>query len=188
MTMKSGVIAFLRILADEVADEIPNSNERHLPHGNKQLVFLMYQDNERRYSRSACTQSHFYQTWKEFAGNIKCRRSHGFTVCDTCTQFKEKLLSVARCTGKEREREVLRKGFGNHLLQVRTERAEYRMVQTMSTERPNEVLSVIIDGADQAKFALPRLPTQTKREGGHGMKQKVTGVLFHGSVLRQDLL
>lgn len=50
------------------------------------------------------------------------------------------------------------------------------------------MLSVIIDGADQAKFALPRFPTQTKREGGHGMKQKVTGVLFHGSVLRQDLL
>lgn len=55
MTMKSGVIAFLRILADEVADEIPNSNERHLPHGNKELVFLIYQDNERIYSRSACT-------------------------------------------------------------------------------------------------------------------------------------
>lgn len=187
-TMKSGVIAFLRVLADEVADEIPNSNERHLPHGSKKLVFLLYQDNELRYSRQACNQSHFYRTWKEHAANIKCRRSHGFTVCDTCTQFKEKLQSLARITGQEIERDVVGKRFGNHLRQIRSERAEYRLVQTMSTERPNHFLSVIIDGADQAKFGLPRFPTQTKRETGNVMKQKVTGVLFHGAVLRQDLL
>lgn len=134
--MKSGAIAFLRVFADEVADEIPNCNERHLPHGNKQLVYLLY-DNEDRYSRKACNPSHFYQTWKIYVLHIKCRRSHGFTVCDACTQFKAKLQSLARIRGYDRERSVLKREFANHLQQIRSERAEYRIVQTIATENPN---------------------------------------------------
>lgn len=61
-------------------------------------------------------------------------------------------------------------------------------MQTKAIENPKEVLSVIIDGADQAKFAQPRFPTNTKRETGNAMKQKVTGVLFHGGVNRGELL
>lgn len=57
-----------------------------------------------------------------------------------------------------------------------------------SIEKPKEVLSVIIDGADRAKFALSRFPTLTKRETGNAMKQKVNGVLFHGGAITGDFL
>lgn len=112
-TMKSGVVAFLRVIADEVADELPNCNERHLPHGNKNIVFLLYQENERRYSRHPCQQSHFYHVWKEFVPHIKCRRNHGFTVCDTCTHFKERLEGIGRLPGHEKERCVLKRVSAN---------------------------------------------------------------------------
>lgn len=109
-------------------------------------------------------------------------------VCDTCTAFKEKLERLARVTGHDREKSLLKKGFNKHLKMIHEERSEYRLVQTLAVENPREVHSVFIDGADQAKFALSRFTTIKKRETGLAMKQKVTGVLFHGGVLRQDFL
>lgn len=188
LTKKTAVIAFFRTLADEVADEIPNKDERHLPHGNKRVVFALYKDNESRYGREPCSASHFYSTWKLFASHIKCRRNHGFTVCDTCTLFKERLMSLARILGCEKQRQNRKKNFANHLNHVISERAEYRRVQMEATDRPNDVLSVIIDGADQAKFGLPRFHTQTKMETGQSLKQKVTGVCFHGVLQRKDFV
>lgn len=58
----------------------------------------------------------------------------------------------------------------------------------MAAEQPNRFMSVIIDGADQAKFALPRFPQSSKRETVQALQQKVIGVLFHGSVRRSDFL
>lgn len=185
---KKSVVAFLQILADEVGDELPNRRERHLPHGNKNVVYLLYHENERKYSQNPCNSSHFYQVWKKYVPHIKCRRNHGFTVCDTCTHFKERLQRLARVEVHKTERTALKKGFDTHLKHICAERTEYRMVQNMAREKPKEVLSVIIDGADQAKFGLPRFPTQTKRETGDAVKQKVTGVLFHSGLLRQDFL
>lgn len=96
---KSGVLAFLRILADEILDEMPNKFERHLPHGNKQAVFLLYQNNEARYGRVPCQASFFYRVWKDLLPHIKCLRSHSFIVCDACVQFKTKLQDMARIPG-----------------------------------------------------------------------------------------
>ena len=114
-TMKSAVIAFLKSLADDIADEIPNSSDRHLPHGNKLLVYSLYQENERRYGCRSCKTAHFYSVWKEFCPLIKCRKRHGFSLCDQCTSFKEKLLSLARQPGFDAERKELKNDFRSHL-------------------------------------------------------------------------
>ena len=187
-TKKSSVISFLRALADDLGDEMPHSIERHLPHGNKYLVYTLFGENEGMYGRRACSSSHFYETWKRYASHIKCRRRHGFSVCDTCTSFKEGLLSIARKTGYEKSREKLKKGFRAHLQQIHSERAEYRLIESKAIERPQEILSVIIDGADQAKFGLPRFYTTTKRDTGKALKQKFTGVCYHGALSGQDFV
>ena len=109
LTKKSSVISFLRALADDLGDEMPHSIERHLPHGNKYLVYMLFRENEGMYGRQACSSSHFYETWKLYASHIKCRRRHGFSVCDTCTSFKEGLLSIARKTRYENLEKNLRK-------------------------------------------------------------------------------
>lgn len=119
---------------------------------------------------------------------MKCLRRHGFTACDTCVNFKEQLVTVARVLSKEKDRISLKERFHRHLKMVQYEISEYRRIQTLSTEQPKKYLSVIIDGADQAKFGLPRFPQTTKRETGHSLKQKVTGIVFHGAISRQDFV
>lgn len=42
-TMKSAIISFFHILANETCDEVPHKPERHLPHGRKTTVFQLYQ-------------------------------------------------------------------------------------------------------------------------------------------------
>lgn len=185
---KAGIIAFLNILADKVSDEMPNKSERHLPYGNKIIVYALYRDNEVIFGRQAAESSFFYHTWKHFLSHIKCMKHHGFTVCDTCVMLKSNLQRLAPVLGAEKERGLIKKQLHQHLDLITFERAEYRRVRSMATEQPNRVLSVIIDGADQAKFALPRFPQSTKRETGKALKQKVTGVLFHGSLRRTDFL
>lgn len=119
---------------------------------------------------------------------LKCRRSHEFSKCDDCVQLKSKLQSIARVPGKERERDKLKKTLATHLISMLLERAEYRRIQTLASEHPNEILAVIIDGADQAKFGVPRLGEISKKDSGLALKQKVTGVLFHGGLSRQDFV
>lgn len=185
---KSGITSFIRILADAMCDEIPHKNERHLPHGNKRLVYLLYKHNEHRYARQPSQESFFYRVWKQFMPHVKCLRRHCFTACDTCVMFKEKLQDMARVPSRDREREVLRNQFNQHLKLVQLERAEYRHIQTLAAEKPKDYLPVIIDGADQAKFGLPRFPQATKRETGRALKQKVTGIVFHEGLSRQDFV
>lgn len=184
----SHIIAFLRTLADEIADEIPNSNHRHLPHGTKKLVFVLYFETEKLSGREPCTASHFYRAWKTYLPSIRCRRNHGFSCCDTCISFKERLLGLARVPSAARERNIVMSGFRQHLKTIRLERAEYARVRALATEQPNANLSVIIDGADQQKFSLPKFAVTGKRETGSAMKQKVTGVLFHGCLEKNDFL
>ncbi len=60
-------------------------------------------------------------------------------------------------------------------------------------ENPGKFLSVIIDGADQSKFGIPRFLEKCKSEAGYSLKQKLTGVLstvdlHHQSSLRTSPL
>lgn len=84
---------------------------------------------------------------------------HGFSVCDTCIGFKERLLILLTLSGQEKERKEVLNEFTRHLNFVRRERAEYTRIRTAAAEQPNRILSIIIDGADQAKLALPKLGT-----------------------------
>ncbi len=187
-TFESSVVSFLITLADEVGDSMPNSIERHLPHRNKKLVYVLYCESERTKQDRFCTRSHFYRTWKALAPHIKCRKAHAFSICDTCISFSDRLMHLARKSSRDREREHLLKGFRSHLREVKLERAEYARNRLNAAERPGEVLSVIIDGADQTKFGIPRFIEKSKSESGHAIKQKITGVLFHSGLRKDDFM
>ena len=45
---------------------------------------------------------------------------------------------------------------------------------------PSDVMSLVIDGADQSAFGLPYFVTVTKDTKGHALKVKLVGVLEHG--------
>ncbi len=88
-------------------------------------------------------------------------------------------MQLARKAERDRERDLLLRGFRNHLKDVKQERAEYGLNRTQAIECPGDAFSVIIDGADQAKFGIPRFTEKSKSESGYSIKHKMTGVLFH---------
>ncbi len=185
---ESSIVAFLHILADEVGDEMPHNVERHLPHRSKKIVYALYCESQRDLQEPSCNRSHFYNTWRSLVSHIKCRKSHTFAVCDTCISFRERLTQIARKTSRDEERSELLKGFRCHLRSIKLERAEYARHRIEAMERPAKVLSVIIDGADQSKFGIPQFAEKSKSEAGNAIKQKITGVLFHGGLGRGEFL
>lgn len=187
-TKSSFVVAFLNILADEVADEIPNRRERHLPHGNKKIVYSLYHEGELDFGRTPCRESHFYKTWRIMVPHIRCRRNHGFSTCDDCVMYKERLQELARSHKDRSTRKEHLRQFQQHLRIMRLERAEYARTRVMASEQSAEVLSVIIDGADQSNFTILKFAVKAKSDTGLAMPQKVTGVIFHGALSREDFL
>ncbi len=71
---------------------------------------------------------------------------------------------------------------------MKLERAEYAGNRLWAIEHPETVLSVIIDGADRSKFGIPRFRDKSKSESGYSIKQKITGVLFHNGLGKEDFL
>ncbi len=97
-------------------------------------------------------------------------------------------MGLARRPSKDRERDQVLNGFRRHLRQVKLERAEYSRNRMKTIENPGKFLSVIIDGADQSKFGIPRFLEKSKSEAGYSLKQKLTGVLFHGGLAPSEFL
>ena len=185
----SQVMTFLTELADAMADELPNAAERHLPHGNKNIVYSFYCERSLALGHEPCTKPYFYSIWRKHRSYVKCRRQHSFSCCDTCIMFKERLIRLSNSVSfSSKERADVMNGFRRHLKFIRNERATYALHCLKPLKEGSKSLSVIIDGADQSKFGLPRFPTTGKRETGISMKQKVTGVLFHKAVGGEDFL
>ena len=185
-TKQIGIIAFLNKLVELVGDSMSHSRERHLPHKCKKLVYLLYYDEEVSQGRRPGTASSFYATWKKFVPHIKCVRAHTFETCDACITFRDNQMLIIRGRIVGDTKASLISAFNRHISDVKQQRAEYRRVRQMAFDRPGDVLSVIIDGADQAKFGLPRFVDKSKNERGHALKQKVTGVLFHHGLVSSD--
>ncbi len=182
------VVAFLHTLADEVSDEMPHNQERHLPHRNKRIVYLLYCESMKNRQENFCSRSHFYSVWKHLIPHIKCRKTHAFSICDTCILFRDRLMALARRPSRDRERQQTLNGFRAHLRQIKLERAEYARNRMKAMDNPSKVLSVIVDGADQSKFGIPRFLEKSKSEKGYSIKQKLIGVLFHGGLGGTDFL
>ena len=185
----SQVMAFLTELADAMADEYPNSSERHLPHGTKDIVYSFYCERACKIGQNPCTKPYFYKIWRSFRAHIKCRRKHNFSCCDTCIMYKERLVRLSNAVSfTSIERSRVMKRFKAHLDFIRNERAIYARHTLQPLHSEAKALSVIIDGADQSKFGLPQFPTKGKREYGMSMKQKITGVLFHNAIGAEEFL
>ena len=185
----SQVMSFLTFLANAIADEIPNSSERHLPHSSKKIVYGLYIEHCLSIGNEPCKPAYFYRIWSTYRSGIKCRRSHGFSVCDTCLMYKERLESLSNIASlSSNERVRVRNGFSSHLKYVRNERAAYSYNKLRPLDQNERAISVIIDCADQKNYCLPRFPINSKRETGIAIKQKVAEALFHNAVSGRDFL
>jgi hypothetical protein len=74
----------------------------------------------------------------------------------------------------------LRAEYSKHLAFVQRERRAYKICKNLAKQHPDKYLSVVIDGADQAKYKLPYAREKSKETGTHKIKSHVFGLMAHG--------
>ena len=89
--------------------------------------------------------------WRERCNNIKVRKVMRFSVCAVCDKWRVAMYNAKAMS--------LRKTLADeqrvHLADVRLERQAYWRKRQAARDDPSSCLSLIIDGADQAKYKFP---------------------------------
>jgi hypothetical protein len=122
----------------------------------------------------------FYSVWQDKTNrldNYCCRRFIPFAKCDVCVEFRkrEALESCAMAREKLHELQAL------HIQDIKNERSVYMGNVGRAVMRPDKYLSMIIDGADQADFALPHSKERSHAsEAAWKLQLKLYGVIVHG--------
>lgn len=182
---RDSVIVFLRRIADQTGNVMPDSTEVHLPFYDKKQVYEIYCEQFRLlHNEPPPVLAYFYATWKENADHIKIRKVTKFTKCATCESFKDAFEKAGKNVKRVGELQVARKAHYDH---VACERQAYLMNQENAKLNPSDYMSIAIDGADQSAFGLPHFVTITKDTKGHSLKVKLIGVLEHGMEKRVAL-
>jgi hypothetical protein len=100
------------------------------------------------------SKSLFMTRWKSDHPHIKLRRSTRFAKCDTCVNLREFIQDRSQ-QGTARELADARVEHSAHLRDIRTERQCYHEKRKEAVERPEDALSIILDGADQGSYGQP---------------------------------
>lgn len=175
---RDAIVSFLERLAESTADRMPDKTEWHLPFFRRRLVYdLFRKEFQVLYPQDALpSTNYFLATWKARCFQIKVRKHSRFTKCETCEELRDALataVSHRRCTLTIRDK------ITNHLEIIRRERLEYRKRRETAILHPRDYVSMIIDGADQSAYGLPKLAVTTKGEKGHALKVRLIGILTH---------
>ena len=177
------ILSFLQTLADDTADNMPNSYEQHLPFHQKKHVYEVFLETLEAFNDGCIPNrppsfSYFLTTWKEYLGSVKVRAIQRFTKCTECEMIRSELTTSVGNTRRTEELMLLRR---NHIKFVTKERASYLSRMKRAQTAPKEVWSVVIDGADQSEFGLPHFTINTKDTRGESLKVKLIGLLDHGT-------
>lgn len=176
---RDSIVVFLRRIADQTGNTMPDTQQVHLPFYDKQDVYKLFCDQYRALEQTAPPQlTYFYSVWKRYAGHIKVRTVTRFAKCTICESFKDEMQRAARTaklvTKVQQDRQA-------HYDFIASERQAYKMNQDNAALNPSEYMSLAIDGADQSAFGLPHFVTVTKDTRGHSLKVKLIGILQHGT-------
>ena len=100
-----------------------------------------------------------------------------FAKCDDCSQLREALY-VTKDSG---ERGQLLKRQGKHLRFVRRERLAYEHNRTEGIMQSEDVLSLIVDGADASRFSLPHFAHNSHATSAKWqLRMHILGCIAHG--------
>ena len=131
------------------------------------------------YPTVCCSYVHFTRVWKaDWAHCLTFRTVGQHAECATCMCHKIVIRALA---GDSVARARAASHFQEHKEAERRDRRVYWAIRSEARRTP-DVLSLIIDGADQGKFACPRHPyTQSKDiEGMQRPRLHVNACLCHG--------
>ena len=178
-----GVAAWLTVTS-QLHDPLPHRQELRFCCGTKKQVYDLFledvKDPEVWPDLQWVNYDFFLRVWKKDIGyqSVTVRgKSTEFAKCDTCTQLNE-MLSNRRLSKEEREfyhAELLK-----HDRLVKAERLAYEMRKREAAEKPNDILSLALDGGDQGAYGTPYFHQKTKEyDKWYKMRNYVVGVCVH---------
>jgi hypothetical protein len=133
----------------------------HLPKCvSKNSIFLEYYDHfkklEEQYGpeHKPFMRSSFCKLWLSEFPYVTIPQHTAFSVCEHCAALHDRLITATKTHDRPtllKLKELRRL----HLDFVSNERLEYREHQRLAREHPDQYLSLVIDGMDQAKLRGP---------------------------------
>jgi len=115
--------------------------------------------------------------FKDEDGNstLEVRKCHGMLCCGVCQDMQEGML------GAKTTHALLywQEQYAKHQRHQNGERQKYYKHRDKAKRNPNEYLSLIMDGMDQAKLKVPNYVTTTKDNSAQ-VDVKLSGVKAHG--------
>ncbi|CAJ1450988.1 unnamed protein product, partial [Effrenium voratum] len=129
---------------------------RYLPPGNLAELFEHYQALQSLLGARSVSYSTFIrcynESWKDV---LRFREKSMFTQCEVCQTLKAQLHSSI---GLELKLGAL-KAHRTHLEDTFKDRSQLWQLQSLSEDgHSSSVLTIVLDGMDQSKFAVPRDP------------------------------
>jgi hypothetical protein len=158
----------------------PDKKFIFLPFAKRQFVYDLYQ--EKADKALHCGKQFVLAVWRENAlcNHIKLRKHLLFALCDTCVEFRD----VQLLKHTHAERMSLRRAQIQHHDFIMDERRLYYWRRGIDRNGNEDAMSMIVDAADQQKYALPyhhvatHLTQKALRVPVHLM-----GVLVHGEAV-----
>ena len=170
MDSEEGRASLLNALLDQVLEgpslqmtrSLSDLPQRELPPGTWAGVFLLYNAHCVSSQTRPASKALFYSTIKAWRKVLKFRRRSQHSVCHECERLKSEMRHAASFLQDARAADSL---LGHLSLTWRC-RQVYWGMRERSRQADSDVLTLIIDGFDKSKLALPRWPRGRPPKGG----------------------
>ncbi|KAL5019434.1 hypothetical protein ScPMuIL_003483 [Solemya velum] len=167
---------FIKAYIMSACDRDPTGRVYRMPISMTRMdLFNLYQTV---HSGDHLESSAFYNILKNQFENVIFSKAQRFTKCKDCCNFRTLIENEKDSEQKSKHMEIR----NIHLKEQQMEREAYYVRRSQAEMRPNEVLSIILDGMDQAKTNLPHYAYGNNPVGSGPLKLKthITGCIVHG--------
>lgn len=160
-TRADAIIVLLDRIVNATAERMSDSGVAHPPYIVKEHVYEVFQ---REYSllhtgEEIPTLSYFTKIWNQHRSWVKIRKHSRFTKCTVCEQISTALRTAFR-NGLPTEEVKRRKAA--HIDFIALERREYKRKCELAYLYPSFYPSLVVDGANQSRYALPHFTSAMK--------------------------
>lgn len=155
----------------------PDSDIVLLPFANRASVYEIFIADEGKDGN--VHSSYFHKVWRtsDRTKHIRLRKHLRFTKCDTCVDLRERKSR----TMDRKLLDQIRQEEYEHYEFVKAERGGYYLRRKISVQKPDDFLSLIIDGADWYSYACPFFATRTHESSKiFRVPVYLMGVISHG--------
>ena len=175
------LVPWIEDIAEHFGNRMPDKDVIELSVGNKLQIyqkFVVEHESLPEFEGVRMLEpSWFYELWRRHCSHIKTPKQNRFSKCDICKKFKSDLEGKA----SHAQRVSWVKEFDLHLDEQMAERKQYYRNREHARTRPDEAMSMIVDGAAQGLHCLPLFGRNPPKSvfGKEPYDIHVMGVLLH---------